>query len=175
MECLFRAPVEQAASQTNATVLTSTEGMVGFSLPGAVRQFARAQIGLVSQAELVLRLGRVMEIRFLESIGVISSGLSSARTLASPGSVTNPTLVDARNTFERAITQTPPLGLTMEVGMQVLTPKVAALWRGVRNTSTRTLLRRRILRTARMGLMNHFLGPEGDTVTVDEQLLNTEY
>jgi hypothetical protein len=23
--------------------------------------------------------------------------------------------------------------------------------------------------------LNHFMGPEGDTVTVDEQLLNTEY
>jgi len=43
--------------QANAAVLTSTEGMGGFSLPGAVRRFARAQIGLVSQAELVLRMG----------------------------------------------------------------------------------------------------------------------
>ena len=134
-------------------MLTSTEGIGGFSLPGAVRRFAHAQIRLVSQAELVLRLGRVMEIRFLEAMGVISSGLSIARTLTSPGIVVNPTIVDARNTFERAITQTPPLGLTMEVGMQVRTPKVAALWRGVRNTSTRTLLRRRILQTARMGPM----------------------
>jgi hypothetical protein len=175
-----QTPVEQAASQANAAVLTSTEGMGCFSLPGAVRRFARAQIGLVSQAELVLRLGRVMEIRFLEAMGVISSrlsiartlaspgvmeilfleamgvissGLSIARTLTSPGIVVNPTIVDARNTFERAITQTPPLGLTMEVGMQVRTPKVATLWRGVRNTSTRTLLRRRILQTARMGPM----------------------
>ncbi len=57
VECLFRAPVEQAASQANAAVLTSTEGMGGFSLTGAVRRFARAQIGLVSQAELVLRMG----------------------------------------------------------------------------------------------------------------------
>jgi len=57
VECLFRAPVEQAVSQANAAVLTSTEGMGGFSLPGAVRRFARAQIGLVSQAELVLRMG----------------------------------------------------------------------------------------------------------------------
>jgi hypothetical protein len=27
VECLFRVPVEQAASQANASVLTSTEGM----------------------------------------------------------------------------------------------------------------------------------------------------
>ena len=65
-----QTPVEQAASQANAAVLTSTEGMGCFSLPGAVRRFARAQIGLVSQAELVLLLGRVMEIRFLEAMGV---------------------------------------------------------------------------------------------------------
>ena len=78
VECLFREPGEQAASQANAEVLTSTEGMGGFSLPGAVRPFAGAQIGLVSQAELVLRLGRVMEIRFLEAMGVLSSGLSIA-------------------------------------------------------------------------------------------------
>ena len=67
VECLFRAPVEQAVSQANAAVLTSTEGMGGFSLPGAVRRFARAQIGLVSQAELGLWLGRAMAIRFLGS------------------------------------------------------------------------------------------------------------
>ena len=74
VECLFREPGEQAASQANAEVLTSTEGMGGFSLPGAVRPFAGAQIGLVSQAELVLRLGRVMEIRFLEAMGVVGEG-----------------------------------------------------------------------------------------------------
>jgi hypothetical protein len=74
VECLFRAPGEQAASQANTAVLTSTEGMGGFSLPGAVRRFARAQIGLVSQVELVLWLGRVMEIRFLETIGVVGEG-----------------------------------------------------------------------------------------------------
>ena len=74
VECLFRAPGEQAASQANTAVLTSTEGMGGFSLPGAVRRFARAQIGLVSQVELVLWLGRVMEIRFLEAIGVVGEG-----------------------------------------------------------------------------------------------------
>jgi hypothetical protein len=77
VECgssLFRAPVEQAASQANAAVLTSTEGMGGFSLPGAVRRFACAQIGLVSQSELVLRLERVMEIRFLEAKGVVAEG-----------------------------------------------------------------------------------------------------
>ena len=99
-------PVEQAASQASAAVLTSTEGMGGFSLPGAVRLFARAQIGMVSQAKLVLRLGRAMAIRFLEVMGKLSSRLSSARTLASPGSVANSTLVDARNSIEEAITQT---------------------------------------------------------------------
>ena len=71
-----------------------------------MRLFAPAQIGLVSQAELVLRLELVMAIRFLEVMGVLSSGLSSARTLASPGSVANSTLVDARNSIEEAITQT---------------------------------------------------------------------
>jgi hypothetical protein len=100
MECLFRAPVEQSVSQASAVVLTSTEGMGGFSLPGAVRLFASAQIGMVSQAELVLRLGRTMVIRFLEAMGVFSSGLSITRTLASLGNVANSTLVDARNTIE---------------------------------------------------------------------------
>jgi len=100
VECLFRAPVEQAASQASPAVLTSTEGMGGFSLPGAVRLFARAQIGMVSQAELVLRLGRAMAIRFRKAMVVLSSGLSSSRTLASLGSVANSTLVDARNTIE---------------------------------------------------------------------------
>ena len=55
---------------------------------------------MVSQAELVLRLGRAMAIRFREAMGVLNSGLSSSRTLASLGSVANSTLVDARNTIE---------------------------------------------------------------------------
>jgi hypothetical protein len=46
-----------------------------------------------------------------------------------------------------------PSSFELEVGMQVRTPKVAALWRGVKNTSTRTSLKRRILQTARMGPM----------------------
>ena len=100
VEGLFRAPVEQAASQASAAVLTSTEGVGGFSLPGAVRLFARAQIGMVSQAELVLRLGRAMVIRLLEALGALSSGLSSAQTLASLGSVASSTLVDARTIIE---------------------------------------------------------------------------
>ena len=58
VECLFRAPVEQAASQASAAMLTSTEVVGGFSLPGTVRLFVCAQSGMVSQAELVLRLGR---------------------------------------------------------------------------------------------------------------------
>jgi hypothetical protein len=58
VEGLFRAPVEQAASQASDAVLTSTEGVGGFLLPGTVRLFVHAQIGMVSQAELVLRLGR---------------------------------------------------------------------------------------------------------------------
>ena len=78
VECLFREPVEQAASQATAAVLTITEGMGGFSLTGAVRLFVRAQIGMVSQAELVLLLGRSMSTRFLEAMGVLSSGLSIA-------------------------------------------------------------------------------------------------
>ena len=48
VECLFRASVEQAASQASAAVLTSTEGMGCLSLPGDVRLFVRAQSGMVS-------------------------------------------------------------------------------------------------------------------------------
>jgi hypothetical protein len=79
VEGLFRASVEQAASQASAAMLTSTEVVGGFSLPGTVRLFVCAQSGMVSQAELVLRLGRAMTIRFLEATGVLSSGLSIAR------------------------------------------------------------------------------------------------
>ena len=96
VECLFRATVEQAASQTSAAVLTSTEGMDGFLLPGAVR----VQIGMVSQTELVLWLGRAMAIRFREAMGVLSSGMSSDWTLASLGIVASSTLADAINTIE---------------------------------------------------------------------------
>jgi hypothetical protein len=46
-----------------------------------------------------------------------------------------------------------PISFELEVGMQVRTPKVTTLWRGVKNTSTRTSLKRRILQTARMGPM----------------------
>jgi len=57
-----------------------------------------------------------------------------------------------------------PSSLKSVVGILVRTPtpvtklwrrvtRATALWRGVRNTSRRTLLRRRILQTARMGPM----------------------
>jgi hypothetical protein len=46
-----------------------------------------------------------------------------------------------------------PSSFKSVVGTRVRTPKVAALWRGVKNTSTRTSLKRRILQTARMGPM----------------------
>ena len=57
-----------------------------------------------------------------------------------------------------------PSSLKSEVGILVRTPtpvtalwrrvtRATALWRGVRNTSTKTLLRRRIQQTARMGPM----------------------
>ena len=59
--------------------------------------FARMQIGMVSQAELVLRLGRTMSIRFREAMGVLSSGMSSDWTLAS---LASSTLADAINTIE---------------------------------------------------------------------------
>ena len=107
VEALFRAPVEQAASQASAAVLTSTEGVGGFTLPGAVRMFARAQMGMVSQAELVLRLGRAMAIRFLEASSVLNSsplilgrGKWSTKTLESLASVVSSAIVDARNTVE---------------------------------------------------------------------------
>ena len=48
-------------------MLPNTEGMGGFLLTGAVRLLTLAQIGLVSQAELGLWLGRAMAIRFLGS------------------------------------------------------------------------------------------------------------
>ena len=51
------------------------------------------------------------------------------------------------------------------VGMRVRTPKVAALWRGVKNTSTRasmlmTSLKRSVLQTARMGLVRRWMRHE---------------
>jgi hypothetical protein len=62
--------------------------------------FVRVQIGMVSQAELVLRLGRTMSIRFREAMGVLSSGMSIDWTLASLGIVASSTLADAINTIE---------------------------------------------------------------------------
>ena len=44
-----------------------------------------------------------------------------------------------------------PSSFKLELGMQVQTPKVTALWRGVKNTSTRTSLKRRILQGSRIG------------------------
>ena len=44
-----------------------------------------------------------------------------------------------------------PSSFELDVGMQVRTRKVAALWRGVKNTSTRTSLKRRILQGSRIG------------------------
>jgi hypothetical protein len=108
VENLFRAPVSQVSSQASIAVLTSTDGVGGFSLPGAVRMFGRAQVGMASQAELVLRLGRVMAIRLLEAAAVLSAAPPSAnplaflntKTLSSLGSIMSATLVDARGLIE---------------------------------------------------------------------------
>lgn len=108
VENLFRAPVEQVSSQASIAVLTSTDGVGGFSLPGAVRVFVRAQIGMASQAELVLRLGRAMAIRLIEAAAVLSAAPPSAKTLSflntqtlsSLGGVMSSALVDARGLIE---------------------------------------------------------------------------
>jgi hypothetical protein len=108
VENLFRAPVDQVSSQASIAVLTSTDGVGGYSLPGAVRMFGRAQVGMASQAELVLRLGRAMAIRLLEAAAVLSAAPASAKplgflntkTLSSLGSIMSSTLVDARGLIE---------------------------------------------------------------------------
>lgn len=108
VENLFRAPVDQVSSQASIAVLTSTDGVGGFSLPGAVRMFGRAQLGMASQAELVLRLGRTMAIRLLEASAVLSAAPPSAKplaflntkTMSSLGGIMSSTLVDARGLIE---------------------------------------------------------------------------
>jgi hypothetical protein len=108
VESMFRAPVDQVSSQASIAVLTSTDGVGGFSLPGAVRMFGRAQIGMASQAELVLRLGRALAIRLLEASAVLSAappsakplGFLNTKTLSSLGGIMSSTLVDARGLIE---------------------------------------------------------------------------
>jgi hypothetical protein len=110
VEQLFRAPLEQASAQASVAVLTSTEGVAGFTLPGAVRLFARAQIGMVSQAELVLRLGRAVAMRLLEANAAAldhegsSSGPGAAMRAA--GGIVGSALVDARGLIESAFLDT---------------------------------------------------------------------
>jgi hypothetical protein len=58
-----------------------------------------------------------------------------------------------------------PSSFKLMVGIRVRTPKVAALWRGVKNTSTRasmlmTSLKRSVLQTARMGLVRRWMRRE---------------
>jgi hypothetical protein len=94
VEVLFSAPLHQVSSQAAIAVLTSTDGTAGFSLPSAVRLLARTQIGMASQAELVLRLGREMVMRVLESSAAILDGKSNA--VVAVGGIMSAALVDAR-------------------------------------------------------------------------------
>lgn len=92
VEALFRAPVEQASAQACTAVLTSTDGVAGYSLPDATRLFVRSQLALMAQGELVLRLARAMALRLIEA--------SAARSWASLGGVVSASLVDARGVLE---------------------------------------------------------------------------
>jgi hypothetical protein len=99
VEVLFSAPLHQVSSQAAIAVLTSTDGVAGFSLPSAVRLLARTQIGMASQGELVLRLGRDMAMRVLESSAAILDGKSN--TAVAVGGIMSAALVDARADRER--------------------------------------------------------------------------
>jgi hypothetical protein len=119
VEVLFSAPLHQVSSQAAIAVLTSTDGTAGFSLPSAVRLLARTQIGMASQAELVLRLGRKMAMRVLESSAAISAGKSNAALAV--GGIMSAALVDARALIGSAFLDTMRSqchGLTLSLGQQ---------------------------------------------------------
>jgi hypothetical protein len=100
VECLFRATVEQAASQTSAAVLTSTEGMDGFLLPGAVRCLCACKLAWFRRQSSCCGWGARCRFVSARRWGVLSSGMSSDWTLASLGIVASSTLADAINTIE---------------------------------------------------------------------------
>ena len=119
VEVLFSAPLHQVSSQAAIAVLTSTDGVAGFSLPSAVRLLARTQIGMASQGELVLRLGRDMAMRVLESSAAILGRKSNAAVAV--GGIMSAALVDARALIGSAFLDTMRSqchGLTLSLGQQ---------------------------------------------------------
>jgi hypothetical protein len=79
VEKLFREPISYSGLHASAAVLTMADGVrQGLAMPAFVRAFMQAQLALTSVFSLVLRVGRVVILRLLQTIGAAIDGEQAA-------------------------------------------------------------------------------------------------
>lgn len=93
IEKMFREPIAYSGLHASVAVLTMADGVkVGVVMPAVVRAFMAAQLQLVSVLALTLRLGRVVLLRLIQSIGVAADGRQNAAT-----SIVSAALLESRS------------------------------------------------------------------------------
>jgi len=96
VEEMFKEPIAYAGLHASVAVLTMADGIKeGVLMPSIVRAFMAAQLQLVSTFALVLRLGRVVALRLLQTIGAAADGRQAAAV-----SVVSAALVESRSIVE---------------------------------------------------------------------------
>ena len=96
VEKMFREPIAYSGLHASVAVLTMADGIKeGVAMPAVVRAFMAAQLQLVSVFNLVLRLGRVVCLRLLQTVGAAAVGRQ-----ASAVSTVSAALVESRAIVE---------------------------------------------------------------------------
>ena len=96
VEEMFKEPIAYTGLHASVAVLTMADGIrEGVLMPAIVRAFMAAQLQLVSTFGLVLRLGRVVALRLLQTIGAAADGRQAAAV-----SIVSAALVESRSIVE---------------------------------------------------------------------------
>jgi hypothetical protein len=79
VEKMFREPIAYSGLHASVAVLTMADGLKdGVVMPAIVRAFMAAQLQIVSVFSLVLRIGRVVLLRLVQTVGAAAEGRQAA-------------------------------------------------------------------------------------------------
>ncbi len=96
VEKMFREPIAHSGLHASVAVLTMADGIKeGVVMPAIVRAFIAAQLQLVSVFNLVMRIGRVVLLRLLQTVGAAADGRHAAAT-----SIVSSALLESRSIVE---------------------------------------------------------------------------
>ena len=95
VEGMFREPASYSAHSASMAVLTMADNLQGGNaMNPLVGMFIKAQLSLVSTLELTLRLGRVVLVRLVQTVGAAARGRASAGALISSALLESRAIVD---------------------------------------------------------------------------------